>query len=270
MTSSPEAPHVAAALVALLGAAIGHAGPPELIDLLAGEYDNNEQIWQQGVDGEAPGSRRHWRFGNVGDGVVELSVGQGQTAPDEAAWTLTFSEDASGITAQTRGAAQCHYRWHATDTGYEGRVEAACPGLPEVLAIDDAGLTATWRTPTGVQVERARRSLPYTGWIALRRSHLDAAAGDGYVFVRDARWHDEGFLLPLLDGDQPTGYGVELARLTYQNTRAAVLKLGIVDTATGETIAYSWAEPGANRIGINLGWIQAGLTRAPDSEERAR
>ena len=40
-----------------------------------------------------------------------------------------------------------------------------------------------------------------------------------------------------------------LARVSYQNTRTAVLKLGIVDESTGETVSYSWAEPGAERIG---------------------
>ena len=74
---------------------------------------------------------------------------------------------------------------------------------------------------------------------------------------------DEGFIVSMADGGKPVGYAVELVRLTYQNTRTAVLKLGIVDESTGETVSYSWAEPGAERIGINLRWVQAGMTRSP-------
>ena len=67
----------------------------------------------------------------------------------------------------------------------------------------------------------------------------------------------------IADGGKPVGYAVELVRLTYQNTRTAVLKLGIVDESTGETVSYGWAEPGAERIGINLRWVQAGMMRSP-------
>ena len=267
MISRPEATRVlAGALVLVLGSLPCLAGQRELMELLEGDYDNNEQVWQQGIDGEVPDARRHWRFRRHAQTGLELSVGLGQEAPDAPAWTLSFSEDADGIFVEFRGAAVCGYRWKARDGRYEGRaVHGACPGLPAALGVDRERLTATWRTESGPRLEQARRVLHYTGWVALQRSHLDpSAATDDYIFVREARWHDEGFLLPVLDGHRPTGYAIELARLTYQNTRTAVLKLGVVDTATGATLAYSWAEPGAGRIGINLRWIQAGLTRDRD------
>ncbi len=263
MTNRAEAPLLlAGALVLVLGSAPCLAGPRELMDLLVGEYDNHEQVWQQGIDGKPVDDRRHWRFRRQGESVLELSVGQGQAAPDAPAWTLAFSGDAGGIVAEVRGAALCRYRWSPLGLGYEGRVIGDCPGLPAAFGIDSELLTATWRAGSRGRVERARRVLHYVGWVALKRSRLDPAAGpDDYVLVRDARWHDGGFLLPVPDGVRPTGYAIELARLTYQNTRTAVLKLGVVDTATGQTLGYSWAQPGADRIGINLRWIQAGLTR---------
>ena len=254
---------LAGTLAFLIGTSPSIAGPGELVELLAGEYDNNEQVWQQGVDGKARDPRRHWRFRRHSPDGLELSVGLGQAAPDAPGWMLSFSEDTDGVAAEFRGVGVCRYRWQERDGGYEGRaVDGACPELPAGLGVDGEGLTATWRTASGERVERARRVRHYTGWVALRRSRLDpSAASDDYVFIREARWHDEGFVLPVLDGERPTGYAIELARLTYQNTRTAVLKLGVVDTATGETLAYAWAEPGAARIGINLRWIQAGLTR---------
>ena len=272
MASTTEAARALGAAVALLvGSSPSLADPGDLVELLAGEYDNNEQVWQQGVDGEAPDTRRHWRFRRHSRDVLELSVGLGQAAPDAPGWTLSFSADADGVAAEFRGDGVCRYRWRERDGGYEGRVGGgACPGLPTGLAVDGEGLTATWPTASGERIERARRVRHYTGWVALRRNRLDpSAAADDYVFLREARWHDEGFVVPVLDGERSTGYAIELARLTYRNTRTAVLKLGVVDTATGETLAYAWAAPGARRIGINLRWIQAGLTREPDGDSRA-
>ena len=231
--------------------------------LLAGEYDNNEQVWQQDIDGVEPYPRRHWRFRDRGGMRLDLAFGPGQAAPDTVGWTVEFEDDSGRIVAEFDGASQCRYVWRPKDAGYEARLSGAdCAGLPARFAVDAEWLTSTWFAPDWERVERARRVRHYTGWVALRRSRVDPdAAPDDYVFVRGARWHDEGFVFPLLDGGRPTGYAVELARLTYQNTGTAVLKLGVVDASTGETLSYSWAEPGAERIGINLRWIQAGLTR---------
>ncbi len=237
--------------------------------LLAGEYNNNEQVWQQGIDGVAPVPRRHWRFRDAGDDGLELAVGIGQAASATGARTFAFEENARGVVSKVGGGPSCAYLWRATEAGYAGRaLDGGCQGLPATLDVDAEWLTATWSTPEGETVERARRVRHYTGWVALRRSRLDPdAAPDDYVFTERARWHDEGFVLPVLDGDRPTGYAVELARLTYQNTGTAVLKLGIVDTETGATLSYAWAAPGADRIGINLRWIQAGLTKQADRAE---
>lgn len=237
------------------------ADTARLVGLLAGEYNNHEQVWQQGLDGAPQNVRRHWRFRKDGDAGLDLSIGQGQAAPDVPVWTFAFVAKRQGLVAEASGASQCRYAWLSTPAGFEGEaLDGGCAGLPTRMSVDEAGLQSVW--PTG-EPERARRVRHYRGWVALQRSRLDAeAADDDYLFVREADWHDEGFLLPVLDGGRPTGYAIELARLTYQNTRTAILKMGVIDVATGDTLSYAWAEPGADRIGINLRWIQAGLTRA--------
>ena len=262
---------LAGGLVLALGAMPCFADAKALVTLLAGEYNNNEQVWQQGIDGVAPYPRRHWRFRSQGDMRLDLAFDPAQAAPDAAGWILAF-EDAREIVTEFAGTSQCRYLWRAKDAGYAGRaVDGDCTGLPARLTVDAQWLESTWSTRDGERVERARRVRHYTGWVALRRSRLDPdAAADDYVFMRRARWHDEGSVIPVLDGDRATGYAVELARLTHQNSRTAVVKLGIVDTSTGKTLSYSWAEPGAERIGINLRWIQAGLTRERDTNPESR
>lgn len=242
-----------------------------LLDFLVGEHNNNEQVWRQGLDGVAADVRRHWRFERMAGGRLGLAVADGQAAPNRG-WTLTFAEDELGIRsaiASTDGEGMdCRYRWRVVEGGFAGDAEDAdgCPDpLPAVWRITSTHLLATYRGEEGERTHRARRAQPYEGWIALQRRHVDPqAAEDDYIFLKDLRLHDEGFVVSIQDGGQPTGYAVELARLTYQNTRTAVLKLGVIDQATGKTLSYSWAEPGTKRIGINLRWIQAGLTKAED------
>ena len=245
-----------------------------LLDLLVGEYNNNEQVWQQESDGVSAHARRHWRFERMNGGRLGLAVADGQVAPNRG-WTLAFAEDALGIRSAVALAdgedgegMDCRYRWRSAEGGFAGTAEDAdgCPDpLPAIWRIGPTHLLATYRGKGGERTHQARRAQPYKGWIALQRRRIDPqAAEDDYIFLKDLRLHDEGFIVSIEDGEQPTGYALELARLTYQNTRTAVLKLGVIEQASGRTLSYSWAEPGAKRIGINLRWIQAGLTKAED------
>ena len=54
---------------------------------------------------------------------------------------------------------------------------------------------------------------------------------------------------------------MSLESLTYQETRVPVLKIGVIDDTTGYTLSYSWADPASRRIGLNVRWFQAGMTR---------
>ena len=56
------------------------------------------------------------------------------------------------------------------------------------------------------------------------------------------------------------GYIAQLARLTRGSSNTEVLKLSLIDAATDKTIAYTWTSPDADRIGLNMKWIQVGLT----------
>ncbi|MYD43310.1 MAG: hypothetical protein F4W90_05405 [Gammaproteobacteria bacterium] len=102
----------------------------------------------------------------------------------------------------------------------------------------------------------------YTGWIVLQRQVLDETkADDDYILMRDIQFADSGTLVEIKDGESKTGYAIELVIVTYEQTNVTVLKLGVIDQSTGDTVMYAWAEPGAKRLGINDRWIQVGLTR---------
>ena len=96
----------------------------------------------------------------------------------------------------------------------------------------------------------------------MKKAGQDAAADDNeWHFRSDIVIHNEGQIVPLTKEDgSPTGYSIQLARLTYQNGRLPILKLGLIDDATGRTLNYTWTNIGASRAGFNQRWIQAGLT----------
>jgi hypothetical protein len=103
----------------------------------------------------------------------------------------------------------------------------------------------------------------FGGWAAINGGgpKADANSRDWHM-NRGLRIGSEGgrFALKWRDGNA-AGYSLMLERLTYREGNVPVLKLSVVEDADGRTLAYSWANPEATRIGINLGWMQVGLDR---------
>jgi len=286
----------------------------------AGEYDNNEQVWQQGEDGIAPEQRhehihhifvptsvpavgehvffvkqylgrdyedvyrqRLYRFSdNEQRGAIELAI---YNFHDEEPYRYADRDPtvlADLTLEELRNVPGCNVYWRFAEDHYVGEMdEGACFYHSEnmgqnIYITDTLRLTEDeiWIGDKAYDEDgnmlfgheephRNRKVRQFSGWGGVRRSAFapDAEDGDEMLFIPALRLHNEGQIVPLLtEQGEATGYDVELARLTYQNTRVAVLKLGILDSATGKTVAYSWANPGAGRIGINLGWLQVGLT----------
>lgn len=259
-----------------LGSAV-HAAErhDRLLEMLTGAFNNNEQVWQQAEDKLAQDERTHYLFAGTEDSnTLTLASAPGQTA-DEPAWRWAFETRkpskpgqavmiASTVSAVDAKGRTCEWRWVRSGEGYQGRPApgARCDrALPIALAIDSDYLVVSTRNK---QRHAARRVIAYKGWMSLKRQQIDSsAADDDFIFVRDVRMHNEGFKAPLQDKDgEPTGYTIELARLTQQTTQTAVLKIGVIEDATGKTLRYAWADPLADRIGINLRWLTTGFTRA--------
>ncbi len=241
----------------------------ELTSLLHGEYNNNEQVWQQGLDDAPISPRTHWKWELASENSLSLSMSEGQF-PGRPQWLFSFEEieeQAHSEVHPINGSGPfCKYHWMNNLNGFEGVLaeEPNCAGLlPRRWQINDDLLSATPAGATDDTPLIARRVTYYSGWVALSRASINKTASeDDYIFLSGIRAHNEGSITPILDEGEPTGYAVELARLTYQKTQVAVLKLGIIEEATGKTLAYSWANPGAGLIGINLRWVQCGFTRS--------
>ncbi|MCG8419920.1 MAG: chromophore lyase CpcT/CpeT [Proteobacteria bacterium] len=106
---------------------------------------------------------------------------------------------------------------------------------------------------------KLRRVREFSGWAAIRKSDIGQGK-DGYHLVSDLIIHDQGQRVALATPDgSELGYTIELAQLVYQRTKTPVLKLAIYEKGSDKSLAYAWANPDAERIGVNLGRIQVGL-----------
>ncbi len=99
----------------------------------------------------------------------------------------------------------------------------------------------------------------FTGWSAIVKTDEPKMAmqdfpREAYNGNRNLMIHDQGHTIKVSDK-----YSIQLAKLKYSET-LEVMTLKVIDNASGKTISYSWTNPEAERIGINLRWLQAGLT----------
>lgn len=307
----------------LLGAARAAASLDEdvqrFLAWFPGEYDNNEQVWQQqtdGLSGDELHERIHHRFVPVSlpelgeyvffvlqtmdddlDRVYRQRIYLFEPDPDEGAIRLTIfrmpdeeryadawqdsavldSLDAAALSTSPG----CEVYWRFNGDFFDGTMkDGACHFYSErsgkeIYVTDTLRLTDSelWIGDKAFDAEgnkifgrdephRNRKVRRFTGWMGLKKSVVDPSyEGDARFFASGFSIHTEGGKVQLLDDDgKPTGYTIELAQLTYQNTRVPILKLGVIDDSTGKTAVYSWADTSATRIGINVRWFQAGLT----------
>jgi hypothetical protein len=264
---------------------------------LAGEYDNHSQVWAAGGAGDTlPPPHVRIVIQPVDDGAWSLwHIRLDAQPPLQATWAMQRrgagpdavllphrASVATPAPADRFAAAE----WtpldacalHATGEGGGFVADAAAcallaPGIGPAaallpLAAAHAGDTLRLRLyadqARGPEAhEEARRVVWFTGWAAVNGAGPTATAtADDWHMDRTLALGSEGgrAALPWRDGS-PSGYSLRLERLAYRDGDVPVLKLSVVEDASGAVLAYAWANPEATRIGINLGWLQAGLER---------
>lgn len=157
-------------------------------------------------------------------------------------------------------------RFQSDRGGVEVRVSDERTLVAEGMSIRDSALSADGERVFGRndgQAYENRKVRYYLGWAAMQREGRDPTpGGEKWRAFRDIALHNEGQTLKLTWADgSPTGYSLQLAQLTYQGSQTPVLTLKLLDDATGKSVSYAWANPDATRIGLNIGWFQAGLVR---------
>jgi hypothetical protein len=111
----------------------------------------------------------------------------------------------------------------------------------------------------------ARRVRWFSGWAAINGGGPKARAGNNdWHLQKDLRLSSEGgrSALRWRDGSA-SGWSLRLQRMTYAERKLDVLQLDVIDDASGAVLDYAWTNAQATGIGFNLGWLQVGLTQAP-------
>jgi CpeT/CpcT family (DUF1001) len=109
---------------------------------------------------------------------------------------------------------------------------------------------------------KLKRCKFYKGWILLQKAGFE----DEYITSRNLIWHDQGKRKRLYTEDgKKTKYEAELACVIKLNAYGPgkdleVLKLAVYEDGKDKAIMYTWASPGSKNIGINMRWMQVGLT----------
>jgi CpeT/CpcT family (DUF1001) len=99
----------------------------------------------------------------------------------------------------------------------------------------------------------------FEGWTAILKTgetpmvNQDFSA-DEYDGKSKLLIHDQGGIVKLNDK-----YSVQLAQLQHKSG-TWVMTLSVIETASGKKVAYTWANPEAEKLGINLRWLQSSFT----------
>lgn len=167
-----------------------------------------------------------------------------------------------------RGA--CVMHWTREDDHFRGRSGGACgpllgAGERTLVATADAFLVDAAAAPD----LRLRRVRPFSCWVAVLRGarHGDDGAGrDDWLFRRDVLLHDQGGEARIMTDETPAReIRLRLRRVAWPfGTNRPSLTLYVHEGAKERATSYVWGEFDATRLGINLRWLQASCTHAPE------
>ncbi|XBQ16818.1 MAG: chromophore lyase CpcT/CpeT [Oceanicaulis sp.] len=225
-------------------------------------------------------------------GEIRLDI-HAPADPDRIAGAHLDPSKLEGLTPEAATAyPQCAVYWRRQENQFVGetrrgecRVESRRSGRTLVIE-DDLVLTdgAIWirdraETDEGDYVygnragipHKLRRARPFSCWVAVLRGAEHGDSGEGappsaWDFRRDVFIHDQGGRAQITtDEDPPRLVELRLRDVDWPDaSRRASLTLYVHEAGSNRAASYAWTEGGADRIGINLRWLQASCTHTPN------
>jgi hypothetical protein len=255
---------------------------------LVGEYSNHAQVWEaERSDASVPG---RYKVSIVPAAAGEAHgrmlrfrqsrLGGGASPQRDARFLLEPGPDGGVIQRVERRAGDgwqplpgCTVYWRRAESGFEGETRGnECrfrdPRSGEVVTRhrrwSARGDELVWQerrvTSRGEETETLRFVAVgwYSGWAGVRGRNDDGRGKGEWRIERRLRLHDGGGTrkLPAVSG---TAHRIRLERLRWPKSGIRMLRLSVIEAASGDLVAYAWAPPDAAYIGIHLGWIQVGL-----------
>jgi hypothetical protein len=247
----------AALVLAMLTiASAAQADPVPLAQLLAGTYTNEEQAYFDKEAGKPNAAR--WQSAEItvaGDMVRLRDIDWFGASTSKGEFPLKLAGN------QLIGP-NCTMIFAPSDGGYLGKPDAkACPNAGQgYWRVDKDGMTISEAAGQTLVFRRAR---PVTCWGSVPKTAKTPDGSEDWYFAGGLKIHDQGGRVLFGGGD--TGAPPVVLRMrnviwpTGTNKPSLVLYVHKPDNPD-HAEAYSWADPGAKRIGINLRWMQASCT----------
>lgn len=118
---------------------------------------------------------------------------------------------------------------------------------------------------------RLRRVRPFECWVSVLRGarHGDSgmgAADADWFFQRGVLLHDQGGAAVVTTDESPARrLTLKLRRVEWPyGANRPSLTLYVMEEGGDRAVSYAWGEYDAERLGINLRWMQASCTHAPE------
>jgi hypothetical protein len=250
------------------------------VQLLEGRYDNELQVFfekEQAKPGAAQRENRHVVIRESGDGGFSVQIMSDAFAdhPLEEAWSV--SARAGNIETAITGFSdrepiRCTAVWVRDGAGF---TVAPGKGCNSTIAREGARLTAdgldVGARADGLAPDQFKRIRPFECWVAVLRGAKHGDSGKGakdtdWFFKRGVWIHDQGGVATIATDETPSReLRLRLRRVAWPSgPNRPSLTLYVLEPGGDRAVSYAWGEFDAQRLGINLRWMQASCTHAPD------
>lgn len=226
--------------------------------LLPGTYTNEEQVYFAKEAGKTPPPWTGISITAEGSGYRLQSVDAFGVAG--GAGQLLAVRETDTIVSITTGACRRDYARVAMGLTIVNQA-GACAGTPTITTITRAGLAVTLADGTLVEPQRARA---FKCWASIPRKAKKPDGSDDWWFKPGLMLHDRGGrVTATTDEAVPQSVTLRMRNVVWPTgNNAPSLVLYVHGSDPDHAISYSWADPEAKRVGINLRTMQGSCTLA--------
>jgi hypothetical protein len=237
----------------------------ELASWLPGTWTNEEQVYftQETDPAAKPVPWARLDIAQTADGQFTFSRFGGPletVALSSESVTLKVLEPGKGIEiASSTGCTVRAVRTGGQFTVVE-RSKACNRGSVPLRALSASALYFGAGEAVATELRKAR---DFVCWIAAPKVAKKADGSTDWFGAYGVKLHDQGGRAWVeTDEPQPQKFGLKLRNVVwpYGNNRSALTLYLYKADAPDKAAAYSWADPGAVRVGLNVRWMQASCT----------
>jgi hypothetical protein len=230
-----------------------------LAELFNGSFTNEEQVYFQGETGQKKDPR-------ISIDILPHSTGAAVDFRDSAGAPMfppiavAFSAKSDGVQIASRTCTN-HYQWRG-DRFVLDDAQSSC-GWKGARFVSISAHNLTMREPDGRMIEY-RRARAFTCWMSIPKLQKKADGSTDWFFAPGLKIHDQGGVVRVTTDDAPPqefAFKMRNVVWPYGSNKPALTLYVYKPQDMDRAISYSWADPEAKLIGINLRTMQGSCSR---------